>query len=63
MSRLEPEVLPTKKSVMDPEDRIINESDPDQRKEKMQGRTLADSLPASDPPPFIPDPSADSFTL
>jgi hypothetical protein len=45
----------------DPEDRVIEPTDPDAIREKMFDKTLADSFPASDPPSSIPDPEEDSF--
>jgi len=45
----------------DPEDRQIDESDVEERKDKMMDKTLADSFPASDPPSSLPDPDDDSF--
>jgi hypothetical protein len=45
----------------DPEDRLIDESNPMQVKDKMLDKTLADSFPTSDPPSTIPDPEEDSF--
>jgi hypothetical protein len=49
--------------VRDPEDRVIDENDERQRREKMLDKTLADSFPASDPPSSVPDPSGDSFVI
>ena len=44
----------------DPEDRVVH--NPEDLKEKMEDKTIADSFPASDPPSSIPDPSdEDSF--
>ncbi len=45
----------------DPEDRRIDESDLEERKDKMMDKTIADTFPASDPPSSIPDPDEDSF--
>ncbi|HEU5406671.1 MAG TPA: hypothetical protein VFU48_02820 [Nitrospira sp.] len=45
----------------DPEDRVIDEQNGSQVREKMLDKTLADSFPASDPPSSIPDPGVDSF--
>lgn len=45
----------------DPEDRPIDERNPEQVKDKMLDKTLADSFPTSDPPSTIPDPEEDSF--
>jgi hypothetical protein len=45
----------------DPENRHINESDPEERKDKMLDKTVADTFPASDPPSSLPDPDEDSF--
>jgi len=47
--------------VRDPEDRLIDECDDQERKDKMMDKTLADSFPASDPPSSLPDPTEDSF--
>lgn len=47
--------------LLDPEDRIINEQNPTERKEKMLDKTIADTFPASDPPSSLPDPDEDSF--
>jgi hypothetical protein len=45
----------------DPEDRPIDESSIEQRKDKMMDKTVADTFPASDPPSSLPDPDDDSF--
>ena len=45
----------------DPEDRLIDESDQREKKDKMMDKTVADSFPASDPPSSLPDPDEDSF--
>lgn len=45
----------------DPEDRRIDESNADEKKDKMMDKTIADTFPASDPPSSIPDPDDDSF--
>jgi hypothetical protein len=45
----------------DPEDRPIDESNLEQRKDKMMDKTVADTFPASDPPSSLPDPDDDSF--
>jgi hypothetical protein len=45
----------------DPEDRHIDESNIEERKEKMMDKTVADTFPASDPPSSLPDPDNDSF--
>lgn len=45
----------------DPEDRVIDETDPAEKKDKMMDKTLADTFPASDPPSSLPDPDEDSF--
>jgi hypothetical protein len=45
----------------DPEDRTIDESNLEQRKDKMMDKTVADTFPASDPPSSLPDPDDDSF--
>lgn len=38
------------KDSRDPEDRIIDESNLRDRKDKMMDKTVADTFPASDPP-------------
>jgi hypothetical protein len=45
----------------DPEDRHIDESNIEERKDKMMDKTVADTFPASDPPSSLPDPDDDSF--
>jgi len=45
----------------DPEDRHIDESNIEERKDKMMDKTVADTFPASDPPSSLPDPDEDSF--
>jgi len=45
----------------DPEDRLIDENNASERREKMLDKTVADTFPASDPPSSIPDPDEDSF--
>ena len=45
----------------DPEDRVLDQTDREGRREKMFDKTMADSFPASDPPSSLPDPSEDSF--
>jgi hypothetical protein len=45
----------------DPEDRPIDESNIEERKDKMMDKTVADTFPASDPPSSLPDPEDDSF--
>jgi hypothetical protein len=45
----------------DPEDRRIDESSSEEKKDKMMDKTIADTFPASDPPSSIPDPDDDSF--
>jgi len=45
----------------DPEDRLIDETSPTERKDKMMDKTVADTFPASDPPSSLPDPDEDSF--
>ena len=45
----------------DPEDRAIDSSDTEGKREKMLDKTIADSFPASDPPSTLPDPHEDSF--
>lgn len=46
--------------LRDSEDRLINEQDTFQVREKMLDKMLADSFPASDPPSTGPAPTADS---
>lgn len=38
------------KQLRDPEDRVIDDCNPEQRRDKAMDKTLADSFPASDPP-------------
>jgi hypothetical protein len=45
----------------DPEDRMIDETDALQRRDKMLDKTIADTFPASDPPSSLPNPDQDSF--
>jgi hypothetical protein len=45
----------------DPEDRLIDETNPLAKKDKMLDKTIADTFPASDPPSSLPDPDEDSF--
>jgi hypothetical protein len=45
----------------DPEDRLIDEQNKHDVREKMLDKTIADTFPASDPPSSIPDPDDDSF--
>lgn len=45
----------------DPEDRVIDEKDSREIKDKMLDKTVADTFPASDPPSSLPDPDEDSF--
>jgi len=52
---------PRTDSPRDPEDRIIDESNAIEKKDKMLDKTVADTFPASDPPSSIPDPDEDSF--
>jgi hypothetical protein len=64
-----PEAIRIREAVMtisaknspDPEDRLIDESDIAEKKEKMLDKTIADTFPASDPPSSLPDPDDDSF--
>ena len=51
-----------RKNLRDPEDRVIDEHNEKQRKERMMDKTLADSFPASDPPSSIPNPRYDSVS-
>jgi hypothetical protein len=55
--------LPTARPLdfRDPEDRLVDERDPSQIRDKMLDKTLADSFPASDPPSSLPAPEVDSF--
>jgi hypothetical protein len=48
-------------SPRDPEDRLIDESSPAEKKDKMMDKTVADTFPASDPPSSLPDPDEDCF--
>ena len=48
-------------SLLDPEDRKIDEHNEREIKEKMLDKTVADTFPASDPPSSLPDPDDDSF--
>ena len=41
-------------NLRDPEDRVINKSCSQERKEKMMDKTIADSFPASDPSSSLP---------
>ncbi len=52
-------VVPMRKR--DPEDRPTDDRYPQQVKDKMLDKTIADSFPTSDPPSTIPDPEEDSF--
>ena len=47
--------------MRDPEDRVIDEKDSREVKDKMLDKTVADTFPASDPPSSLPDPDEDSF--
>ncbi len=47
--------------IRDPEDRLIDEHNERDVREKMLDKTIADTFPASDPPSSIPDPDDDSF--
>ncbi len=40
--------------IRDPEDRVIDEQNEGEVREKMLDKTIADSFPASDPPSSIP---------
>ncbi len=42
----------------DPEDRLVPPT-PENIRDKMLDKTIADSFPTSDPPSSLPDPSAD----
>jgi hypothetical protein len=53
--------LKSEPKLRDPEDRKIDESSLDERKDKMMDKTVADTFPASDPPSSLPDPDEDSF--
>jgi hypothetical protein len=46
---------------LDPEGRLIDETDTVARKDEMLDKTIADTFPASDPPSSLPDPNEDSF--
>ena len=46
------------KHLRDPEDRVIDNCNEQQRKDKAMDKTLADSFPASDPPAWESDLSA-----
>jgi hypothetical protein len=46
---------------LDPEDRQIDETNQQEKKDKMMDKTVADTFPASDPPSSLPDPDEDSF--
>jgi hypothetical protein len=52
---------PASLQTRDPEDRPIDESNIEERKDKMMDKTVADTFPASDPPSSLPDPDDDSF--
>jgi len=43
------------KHLLDPEDRVIDNCNEQQRKDKKMDKTLADSFPASDPPAWESD--------
>jgi hypothetical protein len=45
----------------DPENRLIDENNLEEKKDKMFDKTVADTFPASDPPSSLPDPDEDSF--
>ena len=45
----------------DPEDRLIDETSLNEKRDKMMDKTVADTFPASDPPSSLPDPHEDSF--
>jgi hypothetical protein len=45
----------------DPEDRVIDEHNEQEVRDKMLDKTIADTFPASDPPSSLPDPDEDSF--
>ena len=53
--------MPTDFSSRDPEDRFVDASDWEAKREKMLDKTIADSFPASDPPSSLPDPNEESF--
>lgn len=50
-------VIQQEEDARDPEDRLTH--NPEELKEKMLDKTIADSFPTSDPPSSLPDPSAD----
>lgn len=52
---------PNEDTPRDPEDRAIDETDIEEKKEKMMDKTIADTFPASDPPSSLPNPNDDSF--
>ena len=52
---------PLSEDLRDPEDRLIDETNPLEKKDKMLDKTIADTFPASDPPSSLPDPDEDSF--
>lgn len=47
--------------LRDPENRLIDEDNLQEKKDKMLDKTVADTFPASDPPSSLPDPDEDSF--
>lgn len=57
----EPGTRPIGYAPRDPEDRVVDPTDWDGKREKMFDKTIADSFPASDPPSSVPDPREDSF--
>lgn len=59
--RVEQAMLHQPDVARDPEDRIIDEQNERDVREKMLDKTIADSFPSSDPPSSIPDPDNDSF--
>src|SRR5580658_6279195 len=48
--------------IRDSQDRLIDERSEKQRKEKITDKTLAESLPATDPHSSWPDPEDNSFS-
>jgi len=52
---------PSTDVARDPEDRQIDETNAQEKREKMLDKTIADTFPASDPPSSLPDPDEDSF--
>ena len=51
----------SREHARDPEDRLVDERNLGEMKDKMMDKTLADTFPASDPLSSLPDPDEDSF--